>query len=101
MNAGAYGSDWRAVLLDAVVVGAGGRPHRRPPTSSASPTATRRSRPARSSRRCASGSRPEPPAEIKAEVAELLARRKATQPTTKRTFGSVFKNPDGARAPGA
>ena len=25
--------------------------------------------------------------------AELLAQRKATQPTTKRTFGSVFKNP--------
>ena len=36
---------------------------------------------------------------IKAEVAELLARRKATQPTNKRTFGSVFKNP--AAGPGA
>jgi len=38
---------------------------------------------------------PRDPAEIKAAVAELLARRKATQPTTKRTFGSVFKNPPG------
>jgi UDP-N-acetylmuramate dehydrogenase len=34
------------------------------------------------------------PAAIKAEVAELNARRKAAQPTNKRTFGSVFKNPD-------
>src|SRR5207253_5936562 len=36
---------------------------------------------------------PRPTAEIKAEVGELLAQRKATQPTNKRTFGSVFKNP--------
>ena len=36
---------------------------------------------------------PRPPAEIKAEVAELNARRKEAQPTNKRTFGSVFKNP--------
>jgi len=28
-------------------------------------------------------------------VRELVAARKATQPTTKRTFGSVFKNPPG------
>jgi UDP-N-acetylmuramate dehydrogenase len=27
-------------------------------------------------------------------VTELQARRKAAQPTNKRTFGSVFKNPD-------
>ena len=32
--------------------------------------------------------------EIRATVAELQARRKAAQPTNKRTFGSVFKNPD-------
>ncbi len=30
---------------------------------------------------------------MKAVAAELLAQRKATQPTNKRTFGSVFKNP--------
>jgi UDP-N-acetylenolpyruvoylglucosamine reductase len=34
------------------------------------------------------------PAEIKAEVRELNARRKAAQPTNRRTFGSVFKNPE-------
>lgn len=36
---------------------------------------------------------PRPPAEIKAEVAALNAQRKAAQPTNRRTFGSVFKNP--------
>jgi UDP-N-acetylmuramate dehydrogenase len=42
---------------------------------------------------------PRAPEAIKAEVAELLARRKASQPITKRTFGSVFKNPESG--PGA
>ena len=37
---------------------------------------------------------PRPAAEIKATVAELQAMRKAAQPTNKRTFGSVFKNPE-------
>ena len=34
-------------------------------------------------------------------MAELLAQRKATQPTTKRTFGSVFKNPGSGPGAGA
>jgi len=38
---------------------------------------------------------PRSPDEIKATVADLVARRKDTQPTNKRTFGSVFKNPPG------
>jgi len=38
--------------------------------------------------------RPRPPDEIKAEARELNARRKAAQPTNRRTFGSVFKNPE-------
>ena len=37
---------------------------------------------------------PRPTEEIKLTVRELIAQRKATQPTNKRTFGSVFKNPD-------
>ena len=37
---------------------------------------------------------PRPAEEIKATVAELQAARKAAQPTNKRTFGSVFKNPE-------
>src|SRR5262249_65827 len=43
---------------------------------------------------------PRPAAEVKARVAELLGARKSTQPTTKRTFGSVFKNPPGDRGAG-
>ena len=38
--------------------------------------------------------RPRPPEEIKAEVRELNKRRKEAQPTNRRTFGSVFKNPE-------
>ena len=38
--------------------------------------------------------RPRPSEEIKAEMRELNATRKAAQPTNRRTFGSVFKNPD-------
>ena len=34
------------------------------------------------------------PDAIKARVRELNARRKAAQPTNRRTFGSVFKNPE-------
>jgi UDP-N-acetylmuramate dehydrogenase len=37
---------------------------------------------------------PRDPDEIKAEVRALNARRKAAQPTNRRTFGSVFKNPE-------
>ena len=37
--------------------------------------------------------RPRPVDEIRATVAEMQAVRKAAQPTNKRTFGSVFKNP--------
>ena len=33
-------------------------------------------------------------------MAELVARRKDTQPTNKRTFGSVFKNPPGGLGAG-
>jgi UDP-N-acetylmuramate dehydrogenase len=37
---------------------------------------------------------PRPSDAIKAEVRELNATRKAAQPTNRRTFGSVFKNPE-------
>ena len=38
--------------------------------------------------------RPRLPEDIKAEVRELNVRRKEAQPTNRRTFGSVFKNPE-------
>jgi UDP-N-acetylenolpyruvoylglucosamine reductase len=44
--------------------------------------------------RVAFGLEPGDPDEIKAKVKELNALRKAAQPTNRRTFGSVFKNPE-------
>jgi UDP-N-acetylenolpyruvoylglucosamine reductase len=37
---------------------------------------------------------PRAPEEIKSIVADMQARRKAAQPTNRRTFGSVFQNPE-------
>ena len=94
MNAGAYGRDWRDVLIDAVVVDADGV-RTLTPTSSGSRIATRRSRPGRGRRagpvpaRAASSSR----GGQGSRRPSCSRQRKATQPTNKRTFGSVFKNP--------
>src|SRR5918992_2556623 len=43
---------------------------------------------------------PRDPDEIKDDVRKLNARRKAAQPTNRRTFGSVFKNPEHALGAG-
>ena len=94
MNAGAYGSDWSAILERALVVSAAGSAWLTPAELGLSyrHSALRHGQVvARVEYRLA----PRPVGEIKAEVAELVARRKATQPTNKRTFGSVFKNPPG------
>ena len=94
MNAGAYGSDWSAILERALVVSPDGSGWLTPDELGLSyrHSALRADQVvARVEYRLA----PRPVEEIKAEVAELVARRKATQPTNKRTFGSVFKNPGG------
>lgn len=44
---------------------------------------------------------PRKESEIRSAVRQLVAQRKATQPTNRRTFGSVFKNPPGERGAGA
>jgi UDP-N-acetylmuramate dehydrogenase len=92
MNAGAYGSDWRAVMIDAVVVDADG-----PRTATAGDLELSYRHSSLVAGEVVAAVRfrlqPKPEQEVKARVAELLAQRKATQPTTKRTFGSVFKNP--------
>jgi UDP-N-acetylmuramate dehydrogenase len=100
MNAGAYGSDWRTVVLDATVVDAAAV---RTLTADALDLTYRHSalRAGEVVAEVRFQLEPRPVAEIKAAVADLLARRKATQPTTKRTFGSVFKNPPGDRGAGA
>jgi len=94
MNAGAYGSDYAAILERALVVSADGSgwldagqlelSYRHSGLRSGQVVA-----------RVEYRLTPRPPEEIKVEVAGLVARRKATQPTNKRTFGSVFKNPPG------
>ena len=93
MNAGAYGSDWAAILVRAFVVSADGSGWLTPAELGLSYRHSNLRHGqvvARVEYRLA----PRPTSEIKAEVAELVARRKATQPTNKRTFGSVFKNPE-------
>ena len=94
MNAGAYGSDWSAILVRALVVSSEGSGWLTPDELGLE---YRHSlvRPDQVVARVEYRLVPRPVAEIKVEVADLVARRKATQPTNKRTFGSVFKNPPG------
>jgi UDP-N-acetylenolpyruvoylglucosamine reductase len=93
MNAGAYGGDVAQVLGRALVVTAAGREWLTPEELG---LAYRHSSlehgqvVAQVELRL--HARPVP--EIKATVAEMQRKRKAAQPTNKRTFGSVFKNPE-------
>jgi UDP-N-acetylenolpyruvoylglucosamine reductase len=94
MNAGAYGRDWSELLVRVLVVSADGDEWRTPAQLGLS---YRHSALARGEvvARVEYRLDARAPAEIKATIAELVARRKDTQPTNKRTFGSVFKNPPG------
>ncbi len=94
MNAGAYGSDWSAILVRALVVSAEGSGWLTPEELGLEYRHSR-VRANQVVARVEYRLMPKPVAEIKVEVADLVARRKATQPTNKRTFGSVFKNPPG------
>ena len=100
MNAGAYGGDWAGVVARALVVDGGGAGWRTPDELGLE------------YRRSALGPRDivarvefrltrRPVEEIKQRIAELQAQRKATQPTNRRTFGSVFKNPQHELGAGA
>jgi UDP-N-acetylenolpyruvoylglucosamine reductase len=94
MNAGAYGSDWKAILVRALVASADGTGWLTPGELGL----TYRHSELRHGQVVAGAEyrlEPRDPAEIRATIRELVAARKATQPTTKRTFGSVFKNPPG------
>jgi UDP-N-acetylenolpyruvoylglucosamine reductase len=94
MNAGAYGSDWSAILVRALVATADGTGWLTPAELGLS---YRHSELRHGQVVAAVEYRLErrDPDEIRARVRELVDARKATQPTTKRTFGSVFKNPPG------
>jgi UDP-N-acetylmuramate dehydrogenase len=94
MNAGAYGSDWSAILVRALVATADGTGWLTPDELGLSYRHSNLEH-----GHVVAGVEYQlvarDPAEIRAEVKDLVARRKETQPTNKRTFGSVFKNPDG------
>ena len=92
MNAGAYGSDWAAVVARALVVDATGEEwrdrdqlglrYRHSDLDDGEVVAQVEFR-----------LEPRAREEIRAIVADLQRQRKAAQPTNKRTYGSVFKNP--------
>jgi UDP-N-acetylenolpyruvoylglucosamine reductase len=93
MNAGAYGGDWAGVVERALVVDADGACWRTPAELG---LRYRRSdlRHGQVVAQVEFRLTRRPLAEIKAKVAEMQAERKAAQPTNKRTYGSVFKNPE-------
>jgi UDP-N-acetylenolpyruvoylglucosamine reductase len=93
MNAGAYGGDLSGVLEHALVVDAEGSRRLTPADLGLE---YRRSglRPGQIVAEVELRLEPRPLGEIKATVSEMQAQRKAAQPTNKRTFGSVFKNPE-------
>ena len=93
MNAGAYGGDVAGVLARALVADAGGARWLAPTElglryrrSGLEPGQVVASAEFRLELR--------PIDEIKATIAEMQTRRKEAQPTNRRTFGSVFKNPE-------
>jgi UDP-N-acetylmuramate dehydrogenase len=93
MNAGAYGSDFSAVLERALVATVEGCNWLTPAELGLSyrhSALTHGQIVLEAELRLV----PRPTEEIRRDVRELNARRKDAQPTNKRTFGSVFKNPD-------
>ncbi len=93
MNAGAYGTDWAAILERALVVDAEG-PRWLTPAELGLSYRHSGLRHGQVVARAEFKLAPRPEEQIKANVARLQALRKAAQPTNKRTFGSVFKNPE-------
>ncbi len=93
MNGGAYGGDFADVLERALVATAEGSGWLTPAELGLSYRHSELRR-GQVVLRAELRLRPRPPEEIKAEVRELNARRKEAQPTNRRTFGSVFKNPE-------
>jgi UDP-N-acetylmuramate dehydrogenase len=93
MNGGAYGGDFSSVLVRALVATADGTGWLTPAELGLSYRHSNL-RHGQVVLQAELRLRPRPPEEIKAVVRDLNAQRKAAQPTNRRTFGSVFKNPD-------
>jgi UDP-N-acetylmuramate dehydrogenase len=99
MNANAYGGELASVLEWVEVTGPDGTERRRPDQFEFS---YRRSN-LRAGEVVAEASfalSRADPAQVKATLADMRARRKAAQPSGIKTFGSTFKNPDDPRAEG-
>jgi UDP-N-acetylmuramate dehydrogenase len=93
MNAGAYGGDWAGIVIRALVVDADDAEWRTP----AELGLRYRHSDLRHGQVVAQVEfrlQARPVEEIKAIVADLQQQRKVAQPTNKRTYGSVFKNPE-------
>jgi UDP-N-acetylmuramate dehydrogenase len=100
MNAGAYGRDWSDIVERAQVVGVAGTRWVAPEELHLSyrhSSLTRDDIVARVEFRLT----PRDARDIRGDVAELNRRRKESQPINRRTFGSVFKNPDHELGAGA
>jgi UDP-N-acetylmuramate dehydrogenase len=93
MNGGAYGGDFAGVLERALVATADGSGWLTPAELGLSYRHSEL-RHGQVVLRADLQLRYRPADEIKADVRDLNARRKAAQPTNRRTFGSVFKNPE-------
>ena len=93
MNAGAYGGDFASVLQRVLVASADGTGWLTPGELGLSYRHSEL-RPGQVVVEAELLLHARPSDEIKADVRDLNARRKAAQPTNRRTFGSVFKNPD-------
>ena len=94
MNAGAYGRDWADILVRSLVVTAEGESWLSAEELGLSYRHSALA-PGQVVARVEYRLEPRSPDDIRATVRDLVAQRKATQPTNKRTFGSVFKNPPG------
>jgi UDP-N-acetylmuramate dehydrogenase len=92
MNAGAYGGDWAGILERALVVDGDG-PQWRTPAELGLRYRQSDLRHGQVVAQVEFRLAPRPSGEIKAVVSDMQRQRKAAQPTNKRTYGSVFKNP--------
>jgi UDP-N-acetylmuramate dehydrogenase len=99
MNAGAYGGEIRDVLVEATIVSASGVRRGGP---DALDLRYRHSNIVAGEvvAQARLGLTPAPVEEIKHTVRGMQQRRSAAQPRKARTFGSVFKNPDGPKGAG-
>ncbi|MCC6918369.1 MAG: UDP-N-acetylmuramate dehydrogenase [Alphaproteobacteria bacterium] len=96
MNAGAYGGEFKDVLVEAIAVDGKGGLHRFAPADLGM---TYRHTTAPADLIFVEAlfqGRPGDPATIRAQMDEITAKREASQPVRTRTGGSTFKNPDPA-----